>query len=133
MSPWPIWKFAPNTAIGCLKDNVCNVTLTRKLSGQVWIGHRKTLIKCGGFKEPKDGRFMGFFASPLSKELVKKGYKIGCIANEELAISIDRAGSPLRAQTKEMVEYREWNKLQKNKHKVLPDFHIWRKANVKKG
>ena len=126
MSPWPIWKFAPNTHIGDLKDKKHNVFLTRKLSGQVWIGKKQPLIECGGFKGSKDGRFMGFFASPLAKELVKRGYNIGCIADEELAISMDRAGSPLRINTAEMELYREWNKLQKNKHQLLPDFHIWR-------
>ena len=133
MSPWPIWKFAPNTVIGHLKDDTHDVILTRKLSGQVWIGHRKALLKCGGFKQPKDGRYMGFFASPLSKKLVKQGYKIGCVANEELAISLDRAGSPYRINTEDAVLYREWNKRQKNGHEVLPDFHVWRKDRGKKG
>jgi len=132
MSPWPIWKFAPNTHIGDLRDKKFHVLLTRKLSGQVWIGARKPLLKVG-FQVPDDGRFMGFFASPLSKTLVKRGYKIGCVAGEKsLAISMDRSGSRVRDQSKEMELYREWNKLQKNKHQVLPDFHVWLK-NRKKG
>lgn len=130
MSPWPIWKFATNTAIGHLRDSKYKVVLTRKLSGQVWIGDRKVLLKAGGFKGSGDGRFMGFFASPLSKKLVKKKYRIGCIEGEELAISIDRAGSPLRIETEDMKLYRKWNRLQKNKHKVLPDFDVWKAKRV---
>jgi glycosyltransferase involved in cell wall biosynthesis len=127
MSPWPIWKFAPNTRIGELRRKRFHVVLTRKLSGQVWVGLRQPLLEAGGFEQPKNGRFMGFFASPLSKKLVKNGMLIGCVADQELAVSMDRAGSPIRVETEEMKDYREWNRLQKNKHQVLPDFHVWRK------
>jgi len=126
MSPWPIWLFGPNTKIGELKSKHHDgVFLTRKLSGQVWIGVRKVLLKCGGFEVPKDKRFMGFFASPLSKKLVKAGYRIGCIADAILAVSMDREGSPMRVKNEMLTAYREWNRLQKNKHQTLSDFHVW--------
>ena len=122
MSPWPIWQFAPNTKIGELKDGGFHVFLTRKLSGQIWIGLRKVLLKCGGFEVPKDGRFMGFFASPLSKKVRAAGYKIGCVAEKTLAVSMDRANSEMRIDTPEYQRYRKWNKAQKNGKQKLPDF-----------
>jgi len=133
MSPWPIWKYDVGLKehkkhkIGELKDGKFHVYLTRKLSGQVWVGNRKVLLKCGGFVGATDGRFMGFYASPLSKELIKQGYKIGCVAGKELAISIDRKGSEYRIESEMLTAYRTWNKLQKNKKHLLPDFHVWLK------
>lgn len=126
MSPWPIWQFDPSVKIGELRDGAHHVFLTRKLSGQVWIGVRRVLLECGGFQAPADGRLMGFFASPLSREVVRRGYRIGCVAGAALAVSMDREGSAHRLYSAEYEAYREWNRLQKSEHQVLPDFYRWR-------